>query len=132
MDSQNPSDLSSDLSSIASQSPPPPLDYPSPLSSQRSSATLSPAEPLSNKHARGDDDLPLKKRRKITESKPRVTKFIDLQTPSNGQGADQKADLALLLKVLRKRRKIVVIAGAGISVSAGSMGEKHSCSRHHG
>lgn len=124
MDGQNPSDLSSELSSIASQSPPPPLDYPSPLSSQQSSATLSGAEPLSDKPTPGDDDLPLKKRRKIAECKPRITKFIDLQSPLDGQGADQKADLALLLKVLRKRRKIVVIAGAGISVSAGSMGWK--------
>ena len=127
MDSQNPSDLSSELSSIASQSPPPPLDYPSPISSQQSSATASAAEPLSNEHTLGDNDLPLKKRRKTTESKPRITKYIDLQRPSNGQEADQKADLALLLKVLRKRRKIVVIAGAGISVSAGSMGKKNSC-----
>ena len=122
MDNQNPSDLSSELSSIASQSPPPPLDYSSPLSSQQSCATLSAAEPLSEKHSPGDNDLPPKKRRKVTESKPRVTKFINLQTPLDGQGADQEADLALLLKVLRKRRKIVVIAGAGISVSAGSMG----------
>ena len=132
MDSQNPSDLSSELSSIASQSPPPPLDYPSPLSSQQSSATPSAAEPPPNEHAPGDNDLPPKKRRKITESKPRITKFIDLQMPPDGQGADQKADLALLLKVLRKRRKIVVIAGAGISVSAGSMGYKHDCSRRDG
>lgn len=33
---------------------------------------------------------------------------------------DQKGQLDILLKVLRKRQKIVVIAGAGISVSAGS------------
>lgn len=125
MDSQNLSDMSSDLSSIASPSPPP-LEYPSPVSSQQSSATLSSAQPLSNDHVREDEDLPLKKRRKVTESKPRITKLINLQSPSYEQAADQKADLDLLLKVLRKRRKIVVIAGAGISVSAGSMGGHHN------
>jgi NAD-dependent histone deacetylase SIR2 len=34
--------------------------------------------------------------------------------------ASQKPQLDRLLKVLHKKRKIVVIAGAGISVSAGS------------
>ena len=131
MDSQNLSDLSSDLSSIASPSPPP-LDYPSPISSQQSSATLSIAQPFSNDPVRGDEDLPQKKRRKVTETKPRITKFINLQSPSYGQAADQKADLDILLKVLRKRRKIVVIAGAGISVSAGSMGGHHHCFRRYG
>jgi NAD-dependent histone deacetylase SIR2 len=67
--------------------------------------------------------MPPIKRRKVAEIKPRTTKYIDLQSPSHRLLTDQNAELALLLKVLRKRRKIVVIAGAGISVSAGSMGK---------
>lgn len=118
MGNQSLFDTSSDLSSIASQSPPP--NYPSPVSSQQSSAALSAPQPFSDQHAQEDEELPPKKRRKVVETKPRTTKFIDLQSPSPAQAADQEADLALLLKVLRKRRKIVVIAGAGISVSAGS------------
>lgn len=124
MDNQSFTDRSSDLSSIASLSPPP-LDYPSPVSSQQSNVIISTAQQPSNKHAREDQDLPPVKRRKVTEAKPRTTKFIDLQSPSRGVEIGQKAEMELLLKVLRKRRKIVVIAGAGISVSAGSMGHYH-------
>ena len=120
MDSQSPCE-SSDLSSVGSLSPPPPGDYPSPASSQDFNAGLSTAQPISNKHAREEDDLPPIKKRKIAEVKPRTTQNLDLETPPNGLATDQKAQLALLLKVLRKKRKIVVIAGAGISVSAGGM-----------
>ena len=121
MDSQCSTKYSSDLSSVGSLSPPPPGDYPSPASSQESIASLSESQPLSNKHPREGDDLPPTKKRKIFEAKPRTTQILDLQAPDNNHAPDQKAPLALLLKGLRKRRKIVVIAGAGISVSAGGI-----------
>ncbi|MCJ1266504.1 hypothetical protein MMC22_006389 [Lobaria immixta] len=118
MDTQSPCE-SSDLSSVGSLSPPPPGDYPSPASSQDFNPGLSTTQPISSKHPREEDDLPPTKKRKIAEVKPRTTQSLDLETPPNGLATDQKAQLALLLKVLRKKRKIVVIAGAGISVSAG-------------
>lgn len=54
------------------------------------------------------------------EPKPRTTEHLDLSQLPHCPAIDQEAQVDLLLKVLRKRRKIVVIAGAGISVSAGS------------
>ncbi|KAF3763533.1 DHS-like NAD/FAD-binding domain-containing protein, partial [Cryphonectria parasitica EP155] len=57
---------------------------------------------------------PAKKRRKA-EQKPRSTERLDL---TNEDAADE-TQLNRLLDVLRTKRKIVVIAGAGISVSAG-------------
>lgn len=65
------------------------------------------------------DGPPPAKRRKLAETKPRTTEYLDLR-PSAAEILNQKAQLDRLLKVIRKKRKIVVIAGAGISVSAGS------------
>lgn len=113
--------MSSDLSSVGSLSPPPPEDYPSPVSSQESCTAFAASQPSHNEPSLGDDDLPPPKKRKIAAIKPRITEYLDLQLPQNSPATDQKAQLALLLKVLQKKRKIVVIAGAGISVSAGSM-----------
>lgn len=119
MDTQSPSECS-DLSSVGSLSPPPPGDYPSPASSQ-DYCTAQANQLLSNKHPReGDEQLSRPKKRRITQIKPRTTQKLDLCSLSEGPGSDQKSQLDLLHKVLRKRRKIVVIAGAGISVSAGS------------
>lgn len=121
MDSQTSSDLSSDLSSVGSLSPPP-VDYPSPVSSQEYDTALSSTQPAFTKHGLEDDDLPPPaKKRKITEIKPRTTEHLNLQSPPDELATDQKSQLDLLLKILRNKRKIVVIAGAGISVSAGSM-----------
>lgn len=110
------SDLSSELSSIRSVSPPP-LDYPSPQSTQENAESTSSSQDESQKRPLESDDLPPAKKRKSVEAKPRTTVHLDLQSPS--PAADQSSQLALLLKVLRKRRKIVVIAGAGISTAAG-------------
>ncbi|KAL8822392.1 MAG: hypothetical protein Q9191_006870 [Dirinaria sp. TL-2023a] len=110
------SSLSSGLSSVGSLSPPP--EYPSPPPSQDYSPSA--IEKPSDKRPReGEDAPPAKKRRKV-EPKPRTTQHLSLASPTSLPN-DQRAQLALLLKLLRKRRKIVVIAGAGISVSAGSM-----------
>ncbi|KAH0544980.1 hypothetical protein FGG08_000906 [Glutinoglossum americanum] len=117
------SGMSSPLSSAPSLSPPPPDYYPSPSSSQellRTSSQESLSLPAPVPPA---DERPPAKKRKIAEPKPRTTKYLDLRS-INGDAAGgvedcQKPQLDLLLKVLRKKRKIVVIAGAGISVSAG-------------
>lgn len=110
------SDLSSELSSVRSVSPPP-LDYPSPQSTQENGGIISSTQDQSQKRPREPDDPPPAKKRKSVEAKPRTTVHLNLQSPSSA--ADQSSQLALLLKVLRKRRKIVVIAGAGISTAAG-------------
>ena len=111
------SDLSSDLSSIGSLSPPP--EYLTPPSSQ---STKPLAEPrLSQKRpADGDETLPTKKRKTI-EPKPRTTQYLKLGLSAHSLATDQKVQLDTLLNALRKRQRIVVVAGAGISVSAGSM-----------
>ena len=60
---------------------------------------------------------PARKRRKI-ESKERTTRHLNLTWDADWSSEDESA-LEMMLKALRKRRKIVVVAGAGISVSAG-------------
>jgi NAD+-dependent protein deacetylase SIR2 len=121
MDLDGASDLSSELSSVGSLSPPPPDfdSYPSPPGSQDTDGYLTPSN-RSEIHLPNvaDDGPPARKRRKI-EPKPRTTQHVDLN-PGSMPFQNQREPLDLLIKTLRKRRKIVVIAGAGISVSAGS------------
>lgn len=118
-------DLSSDLSSVGSLSPPPsplPQCYPSPASSQElSGPNLSQSGMQSLSDSLDADGPPPAKKRRIAEPKLRTTEYLDLKSLSEEHALSQKLQLDLLLKVLRKRRKIVVVAGAGISVSAGSM-----------
>jgi NAD-dependent histone deacetylase SIR2 len=71
-----------------------------------------PSPPSSN-----DDDARPHKRRKLTDPKERTAERLDLSTADIDE--DQRPQLQRLLDVLHKKRKIVVIAGAGISVSAG-------------
>ncbi|KAK6376176.1 hypothetical protein LTS17_007427 [Exophiala oligosperma] len=105
------SELSSPLSSIPS----------SPLSSPPSSPTIPPGfqvvTPPPSQHA-GDDMPPARKRRKI-EPRIRTTQHLDLISDAAQSDYDRTEALDTLLKALRGRKKIVVIAGAGISVSAG-------------
>ena len=109
------SDFSSDLSSVPSS---PPMPYLSPASSQEpDNATLLIHHA---KRSLGDADIPPARKRRRVEPKPRTTEKLDLTDPETMYTAESKAQLDRLLKVLRKRRKIVVIAGAGISVAAGS------------
>lgn len=108
------SDLSSDLSSIRSVSPP--SDYPTPLSTQEPDVQ----KPAAKKRGLEDEGVEAPPKRRRTEPKPRTTSYLDLTKDATHIRTEQKAQLDLLLKVLRKRRKIVVVAGAGISVSAGS------------
>jgi NAD+-dependent protein deacetylase SIR2 len=106
------SDISSPLSSIPS----------SPLSSPPNSpilpATWRTLTPPPSQENADDDMLPARKRRKV-EPKPRTTQHLDLSSDTSQSEYDRRVALDLLLKTLRKRKKIVVVAGAGISVSAG-------------
>lgn len=118
MNSPELSELSSDLSSVGSLSPPP--EYSSPPSSSED-VIPSTIREQSLKRQRESDDSPPAKKRKTVEPKPRLTQHLNLGSCPSSLATDQKVQLDTLLKVLRKRQKIVVIAGAGISVSAGSM-----------
>jgi NAD-dependent histone deacetylase SIR2 len=62
-----------------------------------------------------DNDGPARKRRKVSEPKQRTTERLDLTQ----DGVESDPQLKRVLDVLQRKRKIVVIAGAGISVSAG-------------
>jgi NAD-dependent histone deacetylase SIR2 len=70
------------------------------------------------------DGPPPPKKRKLTEPKKRTTEYLELgafdscakSTPSS----HEELQFDRLCKALRTKQKIVVIAGAGISVSAGS------------
>ena len=111
-------DLSSELSSVTSRSPSPAFGYPSPQSSQEHSSSVSGSQQGSRKrHSISDDALPAKKRKSL-EARLRTTVHLNLS--ASAAPIDQTSQMDLLLRNLRKRRKIVVIAGAGISTSAGS------------
>ena len=111
------SDLSSEPSSPDSLSPAP--DYPSPISSQEQDVSSGISVQIPRKRPAEGEEQRAPKKRKRPEPKPRKKEFLDL-TGREKHALGQKDQLDKLLKVLRKRRKIVVIAGAGISVSAGS------------
>ncbi|KAL6704017.1 hypothetical protein ACN47E_008868 [Coniothyrium glycines] len=116
----------SDLS-VLSRSPTPPAHtsrsfdrraYISPSSSRRSSTKASPVpEDMPSPPSSNDEDPRPRKRRKTTDTRERTADFLDL---SNSTINDEELPhLERLLSVLHKKKKIVVIAGAGISVSAG-------------
>jgi len=91
------------------------------MSSQRSSHKGSPFPDSTEETidaSQREDRPPPAKRRKVAEPKDRTTQYLDLRPEEEQE--DAQAQLDKLLKVLHKKRKIVVIAGAGISVSAGS------------
>ncbi|KAI9722801.1 MAG: hypothetical protein M1828_004497 [Chrysothrix sp. TS-e1954] len=111
---------SSPLSSVRSVSPPPDgfyfessqariLDRLTPSSSQDGFGN--------SQRSDGDGNAP--KRRKLNNHMPRETFHVDLDDTSEEAQARQAPHLARLKKALATKRKIVVIAGAGISVSAG-------------
>ncbi|KAM7209301.1 DHS-like NAD/FAD-binding domain containing protein [Naviculisporaceae sp. PSN 640] len=95
--------------------------YPSPTSSSAPSGSASPMKStdLSDSpgeiQVRTDGPPPAKRRRTAAPPPPRTTEYIDLES----QGDKEDENLARLLNALRKRKRIVVIAGAGISVSSG-------------
>ncbi|KAK2861129.1 hypothetical protein FQN49_004518 [Arthroderma sp. PD_2] len=107
------SDTSSELSSIPST----PLSednlYPSPPASQVFHSVTVPVPSVEVV-----ESAPVRKKRKI-EPKPRITRHLDLTRPDREVCSEQEEQLQALLRTLRGHRKIVVVAGAGISVSAG-------------
>ncbi|KAB8339181.1 hypothetical protein FH972_022116 [Carpinus fangiana] len=64
------------------------------------------------------DERPAKKRR-TDDKMPGDTKYLNLSRLPFDTSDEQQPQLDQLLKGLRKKRRIVVVAGAGISVSAG-------------
>ena len=66
----------------------------------------------------GEEMLRSRKRRKV-ESRPRTTQHLDLTSETAQSKYDREESLDLMLQAIRKREKIVVIAGAGISTGAG-------------
>lgn len=61
------------------------------------------------------------KRRKLTVKRDRTTQYINLENHADNDHQEEYTSSTLELKnALRHKKKIVVIAGAGISVSAGS------------
>ncbi|KAL4976799.1 DHS-like NAD/FAD-binding domain-containing protein [Aspergillus desertorum] len=70
---------------------------------------------------RSQDELPpARKKRRVAGPKERRTQHLDL-TPRPGSSyySDQEPQINLLVNTIRNHKKIVVIAGAGISTSAG-------------
>ncbi|KJZ76680.1 hypothetical protein HIM_04016 [Hirsutella minnesotensis 3608] len=90
--------------------------YPSPMSSSTLSGTQSPiklGDPVAD-----DNPRPVKKRR-LAPPRDRSTTYLDLMKPDEDCTHEDKFHLQRLLSALKKKKKVVVIAGAGISVSAG-------------
>lgn len=121
-DSSALTDLSSELSSAPSSPKFPtfyPTSYPTPESSQAQSSYSSSSEPESRKRRRKEDGEAPRKRHKIVEPKDRKAEYLDVQLDPLQPIIERSPQLETLLKVLRKKKKIVVVAGAGISTAAG-------------
>ncbi|KAH7330390.1 DHS-like NAD/FAD-binding domain-containing protein [Rhexocercosporidium sp. MPI-PUGE-AT-0058] len=117
------SSISSPLSSVASRSPSPPGDYPSPPSSHESEKGAKSKSRKALHSSDCDDSSPPPKRQRITKVKELKTEYLDITTLNDSNNEElhknQETKMRKLLDVLRTKRRIVVIAGAGISVSAG-------------
>lgn len=127
---------SSPLSKL-SRSPSVPVDYPSPLSSHDTTEIVQVQVPASQTTPRstpessssvGDyEGAPPAKRRKVVVTKikeSKKTEYLDLRALNNSPDElhheKQEPKLKKLVEALRNKKKIVVIAGAGISTTAGS------------
>ncbi|USW47659.1 Putative Sirtuin family, DHS-like NAD/FAD-binding domain superfamily [Septoria linicola] len=129
LSSAPPSSRSCSPLSELSRSPTPPEDimrcrsrsransapYPSPPASQQTSQSGSPVP--DGGMSSDKDGPPPAKRRRISEKAERTTEYLDLRHDTIDP--EQQHQLDRLVNVLHRRQKIVVIAGAGISVSAG-------------
>ncbi|KAH6985317.1 DHS-like NAD/FAD-binding domain-containing protein [Ilyonectria destructans] len=62
---------------------------------------------------------PSAKRRKVSPPKERITEYLDLTKPNSEFSPEECRLMERLVMALREKKNIVVIAGAGISVSAG-------------
>ncbi|EPE09177.1 sir2 family protein [Ophiostoma piceae UAMH 11346] len=91
--------------------------YPSPSATSQSGAA-SPRKMDRDADNDHDGPPPAKKRRvQAPPRRPRMTRHLDLDEMDASE--DCETELGYLLRALRTKKKIVVIAGAGISVSAG-------------
>ncbi|KAI1000694.1 NAD-dependent protein deacetylase hst4 [Podosphaera aphanis] len=117
--------ISSPLSSIGSRSlsPTPHLQPFCPSSSPNHILKLSIVPKKRNARDFPTERVTATKRQRITAPKTRNTEYLDLLSLNQVNDEEfhklQDAKLNKLLEVLRTKRKIVVFAGAGISVSAG-------------
>ncbi|KAG6007859.1 hypothetical protein E4U21_005447 [Claviceps maximensis] len=91
--------------------------YPSPSSTAASGT--SETRSSSKKDERADDSPRPAKKRRITPPRERTTTYLDLLKPNEELTQEDTFQMERLLTALRKKKKIVVVAGAGISVSAG-------------
>lgn len=96
---------------------PPPSTHASP---DRSPAATPETTPRKRALPSTKTDSPPAKRRRVADAMPRETKHLDLDVLSTNLDSPHTYELERLVKALRTKRKIVVVAGAGISVSAGS------------
>ncbi|RYP28859.1 hypothetical protein DL767_007017 [Monosporascus sp. MG133] len=94
-----------------------PLSPPSSIPSGSASPMKSYSDAVEAEICVNPDGAPPAKRRK-TSRKPRTTEHLTLQPPPELSAHDEEL-LDQLTSALRKKKKIVIIAGAGISVSAG-------------
>ncbi|KAL1966486.1 hypothetical protein VTN77DRAFT_4408 [Rasamsonia byssochlamydoides] len=111
------SDLS-DLSSPPASPQTPPGFYPSPPPSQNQEEQAARSKSRARASSGAGGQEPARKKRRVGPT-PRSTQHLDLSDASEQAYARQQPQIDLLVKTLRTRRKIVVIAGAGISTSAG-------------
>ncbi|KAG8674512.1 hypothetical protein FPOAC2_00538 [Fusarium poae] len=93
--------------------------YPSP--STTASGPHSPAKmsDLEDEIVANTQGPPPAKKRRITPPKERITEYLDLMKGEEERTEEDTRLLNRLRDTLRKKKKIVVIAGAGISVAAG-------------
>jgi hypothetical protein len=110
---------SSSLSSLGSSPGTPEYFFSSPPCSQEITIEI-PRRPTVESIDDNDSNPRPAKKRRTTGPKERTTQHLDLRMRTRADLSSHQAQMDVLMRVIRKRRKIVVIAGAGISVSAGS------------
>ncbi|KAI0445979.1 DHS-like NAD/FAD-binding domain-containing protein [Xylaria telfairii] len=94
------------------------LPSPPPSTIYSGSASPMKSDPVESEILVNPDGAPPPKRRRV-ERKPRTTEYLDLSAAASEQSERDDELLEQLTHALRKKKKIVVISGAGISVSAG-------------
>ncbi|KAI9368033.1 DHS-like NAD/FAD-binding domain-containing protein [Aspergillus egyptiacus] len=85
------------------------------IESPADSSLPTPDESSAGRSQDEEDQPPAKKKRRVAGPKERRTQLLDLSCSYS----QQESQIDLLVNTIRRHRKIVVIAGAGISTSAG-------------
>jgi NAD-dependent histone deacetylase SIR2 len=91
---------------------------PTPPPSQENSQSGSPAPDAADSSMLSDKDAPPPAKRRRVGPKERTTRSLDLR--HEHVKSSEQSQFDDMLRALHKRQKIVVVAGAGISVAAGS------------